>query len=80
MIKTAIKKKKLNRTIVKKNISKLHTLLYLFQFLGNAHACVDFLSAFSEFGLIVFQKVASGQLRSDKMCQRWLWNNIRAPC
>lgn len=77
MINTAIKKKKLNRTIVKKNISKL---LYLFQFLGNAHACVDFLSAFSEFGLIVFQKVASGQLCSDKMRQRWLWNNIRAPC
>lgn len=57
---------------MKKKINKLFAPLYLFQFLGNAHACVDFLSAFSEFGLIAFQKVASGELRSDEMWQRRL--------
>lgn len=56
----------------------MYALLYLFQFLGNAHARVDLLSAFSEFGLIVFQKVASGEFRSDKMCERWLWNDATA--
>lgn len=52
---------------------------YLLQLLGYAHACVNSLSALSVLCFIVFQEVASGELRSDESRQRRIWNNIRAP-
>lgn len=69
-------KRELSRLLDKKHkktssLILVHTFyaLYLFQFLGNTHACVHFLSPFSKFGLIVFQKVSSGEFRSHKVCQ-----------
>ncbi len=49
---------------------------YLLQLLGNAHACVNSLSALGVFCLIVFQEVASGELCGNEARQRWIWNNI----
>lgn len=56
-----------------------YTQLYLFQLLGNAHTRVHSLSALSEFSLIVFEKVASGELCCNEACQRWTWNSVRTP-
>lgn len=57
---------------------RVSIMRYLLQLLGNAHACVNSLSALGVFCLIVFQEVASGELCCNEARQRWIWNNIWA--
>ena len=58
---------------------RMSIMLYLLQLLGNAHACVNSLSALGVLCLIVLQEVASGELCCNEARQRRIWNNIWAP-